>query len=280
MEIALVDGLRANPAPGLTGACQFCGQAMISKCGEQIVWHWAHNGRRTCDPWWENEGPWHRAWKSFFPSEFHERVHFDEKGKKHIADVQLPNGLVVELQHSPMPLDEMRSREAFYRNMIWIVDGAPFIKNISIFDPLPNPDLPFVDDLRFYGPHPAWRNTLFKRAMSYEHLMFYRASKVKPEDTMVEVESGRTITEDFESTYAGHHLFLWVKPHDVWYQTTQPTYIDFGDERVGRLMRYRPNVDKLWCLQLMSKKQLISLLLGRSTHCMVQSMTSQSPPPR
>ncbi|WP_353852394.1 competence protein CoiA family protein [Pseudomonas sp.] len=74
MEIALVDGVRVLPSPGAQGSCQACGAPMTAKCGEQKVWHWAHKGRRVCDPWWENEGEWHRAWKRSFPEDYHEVV--------------------------------------------------------------------------------------------------------------------------------------------------------------------------------------------------------------
>ena len=48
----------------------------------------------------------------------------DEKtGERHIADVKTPKGLVIEFQHSPIQSEELRSRETFYDNMIWIVDG-------------------------------------------------------------------------------------------------------------------------------------------------------------
>ena len=43
-----------------------------------------------------------------------EVVQYDISGEEHIADVQLPSGPLVELQYSPMPLGEMRSREALY----------------------------------------------------------------------------------------------------------------------------------------------------------------------
>ena len=56
-----------------------------------------------------------------------------DDGEKHIADLCLPDGLVIELQHSAMSLGEMRSREAFYKRMIWVVDAAPFAANLSIF---------------------------------------------------------------------------------------------------------------------------------------------------
>ena len=52
MEYALIDGVCSKPSPGAQGACKGCGAPMTAKCGELIVWHWAHRGRRVCDPWW------------------------------------------------------------------------------------------------------------------------------------------------------------------------------------------------------------------------------------
>ena len=51
-------------------------------------------------------------------------VHFDPiTGEMHIADVKTPDGLVVEMQNSPIHPEEMRSREDFYGKIVWIVNG-------------------------------------------------------------------------------------------------------------------------------------------------------------
>lgn len=96
---------------------------MIAKCGDVRVWHWAHQGRRTCDHWWESETPWHRAWKSEFPIHWQEVIHQSESGEKHIADVRNENGVILEFQHSSLSPDEREARETFYRELVWIVDG-------------------------------------------------------------------------------------------------------------------------------------------------------------
>ena len=97
---------------------------MIAKCGQYVRWHWAHKARITCDPWQESETDWHRYWKDAFPVDCQEVVHADDRRhEKHIADVKTPGGFVVEVQHSPIDENEARSREDFYRNMIWIVDA-------------------------------------------------------------------------------------------------------------------------------------------------------------
>ena len=124
MEFALVDGERRKPTKGARGVCQCCGAEMIAKCGRIKMWHWAHWPRTSCDPWWGGETDWHREWKGRFPEDWREVVHVDEHtGEKHIADVKTPTGLVIEFQHSPLDDLELISREIFYEDMIWIVDG-------------------------------------------------------------------------------------------------------------------------------------------------------------
>ena len=124
MKLALVNGIKTEPRPRLRGICNWCGSEMVAKCGRVKMWHWAHKSKANCDPWWESEGEWHRAWKDQFPIEWQEVIHTDPAtGERHIADVKTPSGLVIEFQHSPIAPEEQQSRENFYQNMIWIVDG-------------------------------------------------------------------------------------------------------------------------------------------------------------
>jgi hypothetical protein len=88
------------------------------------VEHWAHKGNKTCDPWHEPETPWHRAWKRNFPVEHQEVIAHDASGERHIADVKTAQGLVLEFQHSRLDPQERAAREAFYGNMVWVVDAT------------------------------------------------------------------------------------------------------------------------------------------------------------
>ena len=125
MRFALVDGTKTDPQPGLRGTCPSCESAMIAKCGRVVAWHWAHKSSRHCDRWWESETDWHREWKARFPRAWREVVHVDDRtGERHFADVKTAANLVVEFQHSPIKPEERRVREAFYKEMIWIVDGT------------------------------------------------------------------------------------------------------------------------------------------------------------
>lgn len=134
MKYAYSQNERVEATPKAQGICICCGSEMIAKCGNQKIWHWSHKNRRQCDIWWENETEWHRNWKDKFPKEWQEVVHFAEDGEKHIADVKTPRGLVVEFQHSRLKYDELRSRENFYRDLIWVVDGTRLKSDFEKFD--------------------------------------------------------------------------------------------------------------------------------------------------
>ena len=122
MKFALIDNNRVEATKGAKGLCPCCGSELIAKCGEVYADHWAHKGKRNCDPWWE-ETEWHRSWKGYFPFEWQEVVHVDKNGEKHIADVKTNEEWVLEFQHSPIKPEERSSRNAFYSKIVWIVDG-------------------------------------------------------------------------------------------------------------------------------------------------------------
>jgi hypothetical protein len=125
MKFALVCGKRTEAIKGAQGICPGCGSGLVARCGTIKVNHWAHKGNRNCDPWWEPETEWHRSWKNNFPAEWQEIVLHDEHtNEKHIADVRTSYGFVIEFQHSHIDPEERTSRENFYKNMVWIVDGT------------------------------------------------------------------------------------------------------------------------------------------------------------
>lgn len=125
MKFALVDKRRAEAQPGMKGICEACESIMIAKCGGERIKHWAHKSKVSCDPWWENETEWHRTWKNHFPEDCQEVIHKDsETGEIHKADIKTASGLVIEFQHSAIKPAEIQSREAFYKNMVWVVDGT------------------------------------------------------------------------------------------------------------------------------------------------------------
>lgn len=262
MQYALVEGLRHIPEPNLKGVCPVCSEATVSKCGSILQWHWAHRGKRHCDPWWENETDWHRTWKSKFPSESREVVHFNSAtGEKHVADVKTHRGIVVEFQNSPISVSELRGRELFYARMLWIVNGAHFAAQFTVLHALPDPRSKLAQDLIFY---PAQANGslpgVSRQNPELSRGMFWRRSENpdwKPGD-LVEVHSTERIKSEIEREYIGHHQFEWVQPRTVWFESTVPVFLDFGQDTLWRLQEYDSNMR---CVQRVSKQQLIQTLL-------------------
>ena len=123
MKFALVNGKKTFATKGAIGSCPSCGSELIAKCGEIKVNHWSHKGNRNCDPWWENETEWHRAWKEHFPGNWQEIVRKDQNGEKHIADIKTDSDYVIEFQHSYLNPEERRSRNTFYPKLVWVVNG-------------------------------------------------------------------------------------------------------------------------------------------------------------
>ncbi len=116
MQFALVNEIKTEAMPGGKGKCPCCESETIAKCGNYKIWHWSHKSKNICDSWWENETEWHRSWKNYFPKAWQEEVLFDrETNEKHIADVKVPCGMVLEFQNSPFSPKELKSRELFYK---------------------------------------------------------------------------------------------------------------------------------------------------------------------
>lgn len=133
-KFALVNGQREEPWKGLRGTCEICQSVLIAKCGNERIKHWAHKSKIACDPWWENKTEWHRKWQNLFPKEWQEKIHTDSAtGEKHIADIKTDKELVIEFQYSAIKPDEIKSREAFYKNMVWVVDGTRLKKDYPRF---------------------------------------------------------------------------------------------------------------------------------------------------
>lgn len=134
MKFALFEDRRIEATKGAKGVCPNCRSELIAKCGEFKRNHWSHKSDRNCDPWWEPETDWHRSWKNNFPNDWQETPRCDEQtGKIHIADVYTSHGLVIEFQHSHIDPQERSSREKFYKNMVWVVDGTRLKRDYSRF---------------------------------------------------------------------------------------------------------------------------------------------------
>ncbi|MFH6988821.1 competence protein CoiA [Flavobacterium collinsii] len=125
MRFALIKDMRVETTPNGKAICPGCTQQVVAKCGSKRIHHWAHQSNKNCDKWWEAETEWHRNWKKEFPLNWQEIIMRDEiTGELHIADVRTDNNIIIEFQHSHIDTKEQASRESFYTNLIWVVDGT------------------------------------------------------------------------------------------------------------------------------------------------------------
>jgi len=250
-----VNGEPTEPFPKGRGACPTCASEMIAKCGSRVMHHWAHHRARNCDPWWENETPWHREWKNRYPVNCREVSHTTVDGEVHRADVKTPTGIVIELQHSAMGDEERRARENFYKNLVWIVDGTVFYQNFDVYHMLPDPDSDVAQDIVWSKAKRHWNGA--------NRGLFFRVSEAQKEDpsaTKATVRGGwihslREIEEDVKVAYRGHHQYDWVRPRRTWLNAACPVYIDFGGEYLGKLTVYDDS--GLPCVRWVAKRKFL-----------------------
>ncbi|MDY0121476.1 MAG: hypothetical protein RBR54_05990 [Sulfurimonas sp.] len=124
--------VRAEDAgSGAIGHCPFTNWQVKAHVGE-IRQYWAYiGGHPELPPGYENETPWHAAWKIPMQDDSCEVIFGDNN--EHRADIVGANGVVIELQHSPIDIRDVRERIRFYREesnrrVIWIVDAREYWK--------------------------------------------------------------------------------------------------------------------------------------------------------
>lgn len=123
----LKNNQRIKAIPKGEAKCELCNTELIAKCGEIKIWHWAHKSNKECDNWWEPESEWHINWKNEFPPEQQE-----VKIGKHRADIKTRTGTIIELQANSISPKEIREREEFYENMIWLLNYKTIAKNFQV----------------------------------------------------------------------------------------------------------------------------------------------------
>jgi hypothetical protein len=225
MRFALISEQRVEAMPGSHAVCAYCGGAMLAKCGDKVTWHWAHSPRRLCDPWWENETDWHRAWKNHFPPSWQEVVHFDPTTEeKHVADVKTAAGLVIEFQNSPMTEDERNSRENFYGSLVWVVNGKAF--EFQLREVMPDPK-------SFYG-----------REVEFIHPWVFHA-KGNRAGPMTIRPWEPDLEHRIDEASNGHHAFEWNRARSTWLHANRPVYFDTGNDQLWNLVyEFRGYIEK------------------------------------
>jgi tRNA(His) 5'-end guanylyltransferase len=150
---------------------------------------------------------------------------------------------------------ERQSREQFYGNLVWVIDGSQFHKNFDIYHGLPDPNSELARDL-------VWAKA--RRHMNGANAgMFFRLSEARemyPGIAKSEVRFGRVrsideIWDEVLQTYNGYHQYDWVRPRKTWLDARCPVYIDFGDELLAKLETY--DESGLLCIRYVAKRKFV-----------------------
>lgn len=186
------------------------------------------------------ETAWHRDWKAAFPPAFREISFSDVAlGELHRADVHTPCGTTLEFQNSPISLEELKSREAFYPKLIWILNGKKF-KGFRILKNLPDVDDPRIAEYDFC--HTDHLSMIRKSDFLQGHprvLNFYH-----PELKKLPLTSY-------------YYSFCWKHPHRVWYQAKNPIIVDLGGHFIYQLKQRRQLSGDYPYLHIMTRKSFI-----------------------
>lgn len=259
MQYSIFEGKRVEAFTGGRAECPICANPTIAKCGTRLVHHWAHLSLKDCDNWWENETEWHRSWKNLFPPFCRELGYTAQNGEVHRADVVTPGGVVIEFQHSAMDDTERLSRETFYKNLVWVIDGRSFKNNFHIYHALPDPCSNLSKDIVWHkakhGSNGANSGIFFR--ISETQLLYPEELIIKGErlSKMVQIHSIREIFSEIQKNYIGHHQYDWLKPRKTWLEATCPVYIDLGNSFLYRLDEY--DASKLNCVRLVTKSKFL-----------------------
>ena len=191
---------------------------------------------------YRKESNWHRDWKLAFPGSFREIGFTDaHKGDFHRADIFTPSGHTIEFQNSPISLAELQSREAFYPNLIWVLNGKKF-KGFRVLKHLPDIDDPKLDGYEFCHS---------------DHL-----SMVRKTDILNEVQKPKVLNfyhselKDIKFT-SYYYSFCWKNPHSVWYLATAPIIIDIGGHFLYELRQRKQLSGDYPYLKMISRKTFI-----------------------
>ena len=151
----------------------------------------------------------------------------------------------------------MRSREAFYKNLVWIVNGEKFKSRFNVFikNCLPDPGSKEFEDVVFMPSNTVHSCTMFWRKSENPKALTNSSNQ------MVRLHSARTLQVLTNKHYIGHHPFCWQRPHVAWLEAKCPIFFDFGSDILWRLEKYR---DQFYCVRAVAKRKVIEDIIQKT----------------
>ncbi|SDE00015.1 Competence protein CoiA-like family protein [Mucilaginibacter pineti] len=253
IRYANVNGEIRVPETGLKGYCPGCGNPVTAKCGFIKIHHWAHLKHMDCDRWWEPMTQWHLDWQDNFPKEWREKIFRNEiTGEFHRADIQTPEGITIEFQHSHLSTGELLSRNNFYKKLIWVINAQSFKNNIRLNAAIPNPRSSIMDPFNFSVSYEGLASSpqyFVKDDLQHGPLVYSKG---------LNTEQLKAIADCQESGAETYWLFNWSYKHRSWLNSEAPVFLDFGEDTLYWI-RKRPQVGtSLIYLQCIKKRDFIA----------------------
>ncbi len=193
--------------------CYFCSMPLQSPSSLSVLESVADPAVAKSLRVFNGESEWHSGWKNAFPEAYREKTFLNRvEGYYHRADVHTPCGTTIEFQNSPISLAELQSRETFYPNLVWVINGKKF-KGFKILKHLPEVDDPRLDGFEF--SHTA------------------NLTMVRKLEVLQGIPKPRVLTfhhPELRNIPLTSHLysFTWRHPHKVWYAAQCPLIFDLG----------------------------------------------------
>lgn len=192
---AIVNGKEVEAFLKGRGKCPMCDEPVFAKCGELKRFHWSHFKSSDCSNWTEPETEWHYHWKMTF-GESNNEITIKKNGRKHRADIQTKNKIVIEVQNSPISRTQIRQREEFYgEQMIWVLNGNEFKNRFKVIE----------------SNHELWKES--------EYTNDWDEEKCEPVIIKNNVPQPEIGFKDFE----------WENSKQSWSCAQRTVYIDFGE---------------------------------------------------
>ena len=257
MYAADSSGTKMEALKGRRAFCPYCKGEVIAKCGEIKKWHWSHTLEAKCDSWAEPETDWHLYWKSLVPKENAEVV-ISNDGITHRADILTDDGCVVELQHSPLLLEDLRNRESFYCKMIWLFDIRRAYTRLRWITRKANPHWIREEDRdwilrcgeKFAMRHNLPENSEWKKFSHWQHQcrrlleLFPDLGPKEPKTfgEMVPLWIGAVEKQKFNARrirFPGADHFVWTNPWTHIVRATKPKYLHLDDNALFKVTNFR-----------------------------------------
>lgn len=189
------------------------------------------------------ETAWHGDWKKAFPAHYREKTFLNKiEGYYHRADVFTPCLTAIEFQNSPISIAELLSREAFYPNLVWVLNGSKF-KGFKVLKHLPDVDDP--------------------KLAAFEFCHKANLTMVRKSDVLLGLETPKVMTfhhpelRDIPLT-SHYYSFRWSNPHRVWYEAKCPIIIDLGGYFLYQLKQRKQSNGDYAYLHMIPRKDFIA----------------------